>query len=272
VKRCSTIVVAALVLLAVPSVAAAVTPGAVLDQSAAVNSCNSIVNNTQSLSETFTAGLTGQLTDVVLTLFNTSANSPLHVAITDSTSGAPGSTVLAAVDVPTTAVGATDTDYDVAFPSPPDVVAGTTYAITVTSTGTGFWLWECSLDDYAGGQFYYNNGGVGSWTGQSFADSAFATYVLVPPPPGTGRAGYCAAAGDTWANGAVIPAGTFLNLATGQPSADSHYAGATPAIYLQGEGISCDAPPPGWKQDGYAGSGGPSEQPDAIYPYFTPGG
>jgi hypothetical protein len=271
VKRCSMIVVAALVLLALPSVAAAVTPGAVLDQSAAVNSCNSIVNNTQSLSETFTAGLTGQLTDVVLTLFNTSGNSPLHVAITDSTAGAPGSTVLASVDVPTTAVGATDTDYDVAFSSPADVTAGTTYAITLTSTGTGFWLWECSLDDYAGGQFYYNNGGVGSWTGLSFDDNAFATYVLVPPPPGTGRAGYCAAAGDTWANGTAIPAGTFLNLATGQPAADAHYAGATPAVYLQGEGISCDAPPPGWKQNGYAGSGGPSQQPGGIYPYFVPG-
>ena len=34
---------------------------------------------------------------------------------------------------------------------------------------------------------YYNNGGVGSWTGLSFDDSAFATYVLVPPPAGTGR-------------------------------------------------------------------------------------
>jgi hypothetical protein len=265
------IVVAALVLLAIPSVASAVTPGAVLDQSAAVNSCNSLVNNTQSLSETFTAGLTGQLTDVVLTLFNTSANSPLHVAITDSTAGAPGSTVLAAVDVPTTAVGATDTNYDVAFSSPADVTAGTTYTITLTTTGTGFWLWECSVDDYAGGQFYFINGGVGSWTGLSL-DLAFATYVLVPSPAGTERAGYCAAAGDTWANGTAIPAGTFLNLASGQPSADSHYAGATPAIYLQGEGISCDAPPPGWKQNGFAGSDGPSQQPGDIYPYFTPGG
>ena len=179
--------------------------------------------------------------------------------------------MLATVDVPTTAVGATDTDYDVAFSSPADVTAGTTYTITLTSTGTGFWLWECSLDDYAGGQLYYNHGGVGSWTGLSFDDAAFATYVLVPPPVGTGRAGYCAAAGDTWANGTAIPAGTFLNLASGQPSADSHYAGAT-LPFTSKVRASAATRLRRLATERVRGSGGPSQQPGDIYPYSAPSG
>ena len=52
---------AALVLLGNPGRRDSGHPRAsVLDQSAAANSCNSVVSNTQSLSETFTAGLTGQ--------------------------------------------------------------------------------------------------------------------------------------------------------------------------------------------------------------------
>ena len=58
------------------------------------------------------------------------------------------------------------------------------------------------------------------------------------------RLGYCAAAGDTDpSTGAALVAGSFINLAEGQPALDSNYTGATPAIYVQGIGITCDLPP-----------------------------
>ncbi len=82
-----------------------------------------------------------------------------------------------------------------------------------------------------------------------------------PPPPLAQRAGYCAAAGDVDpVSGQPIPAGTFLNLNKGQPDSDPNYAGATPARYVEGEGITCDAPPPGDVQDGF----------EAGYPSFGP--
>src|SRR5579883_3191899 len=62
--------------------------------------------------------------------------------------------------------------------------------------------------------------------------------------PGVQPEAYCAAAGDTWpATGATaadtpIPQGTMLELVAGQPSWDSHYSGATPAIYVVDYGLT----------------------------------
>ncbi|MDH4178485.1 MAG: hypothetical protein OEV72_12995 [Thermoleophilia bacterium] len=40
--------------------------------------------------------------------------------------------------------------------------------------------------------------------------------------------------------------GEFLNLVRGQPSADPQYDGWEYAWYVDGKGITCDAPPAGW--------------------------
>jgi hypothetical protein len=81
-------------------------------------------------------------------------------------------------------------------------------------------------------------------------------------PPQTNRSGYCSAPGNTnGLTGASIPAGTFLDLATGQPSEDAHYAGATPAIFVAGQGITCDPPPVGFVLSGLVG----------IYPFYRAG-
>lgn len=71
------------------------------------------------------------------------------------------------------------------------------------------------------------------------------------------RGGYCAVAGNVDPDtGQPIAPGTFLNLEEGQPSSDPDYAGATPAIEIAGEGITCNPPPTGYvedgSQDGYA--------------------
>jgi hypothetical protein len=92
--------------------------------------------------------------------------------------------------------------------------------------------------------------------------------LLASPSSSGARVGYCAGAGDTWADGSSIAAGTFLNLLVGQPAADPHYAGATPAIFVQGTGITCDPPPAGYARHGTAepilGAGG------EFYAYFAP--
>ncbi len=67
------------------------------------------------------------------------------------------------------------------------------------------------------------------------------------------RVGYCAAAGNTNPfTGAPIAPGTFLDLLQDQPATDGHYTGATPAIFVQGIGITCDVPPAGDTKQGKA--------------------
>lgn len=82
------------------------------------------------------------------------------------------------------------------------------------------------------------------------------------------HAGYCSAAGNSWPDGTPITPGTFLYLIYQQPETDVHYKGATPAIYVKGIGITCDPPPAGYTQQGYAGE--ELSVPDGLYPYYAP--
>jgi hypothetical protein len=74
------------------------------------------------------------------------------------------------------------------------------------------------------------------------------------------RSGYCAGVGDSnpFTGQPILP-GAFLDLVRGHPASDPRYQGATPALFVAGKGITCDAPPAGYVQTGYQG----------IYPYFT---
>lgn len=269
-RRSLPIAVAAVALIAAGG-AGAVTSGAVLDQSAVEGGCSSGIGYgppTFSKAQTFTAGRTGLLTDVVLPLAN-DAGIDLTVSITTVSGGIPG-TVLSTVDVPAGSVGSSETSYDVAFGSPASVVTGTTYAITLSSTSAGQWSWYCNSSNvYAGGQGLYNSGG--GWNDIGF-DHAFETYVAPPVVAHAGRLGYCAAAGDTWQDGAAIAAGTFLDLVAGQPSTDPHYTGATPASFGEGYGLTCDALPAlGFKDTGYRvdSTGRHTGTANDLFEYFT---
>ena len=80
---------------------------------------------------------------------------------------------------------------------------------------------------------------------------------------GRARGGYCSIAGNTWQDGTAILAGTFLNLADGQPAAGD-YKGATSSYYLEGLGISCVVPAgyaPTGESVGYYGHGDPGPYP-----------
>jgi hypothetical protein len=90
--------------------------------------------------------------------------------------------------------------------------------------------------------------------------------VWVPPPP---HAAMCSVPGNTNPfTGAPIPPGTFLDLLAAQITSDPHYVGATPAIYVEGKGLTCDPPPPGYTQQGYAGNA--QHVAENFYPYWAP--
>jgi hypothetical protein len=113
----------------------------------------------------------------------------------------------------------------------------------------------------------------GHWVRADASDPACPVAAAPQPPPRQGT-GYCSVTGNTTPAGLPIVPGTFLNLVLGQPLVDAHYAGATPALYVEGVGITCDPPPVGFSFDGAArvdglGLTGPGD--GHIYPYYTKG-
>ena len=119
-------------------------------------------------------------------------------------------------------------------------------------------------------QSYTGPGGFGLDNVQLLATPA-PTPPAPPAPPAPSdspRAGYCAVAGNTWADGTPIMPGTFVNLGDGQASSDPHFVGATPAIFVSGKGITCDPPPKGFTHQGWATSA--MQVDDDLYPYYAP--
>jgi hypothetical protein len=125
-----------------------------------------------------------------------------------------------------------------------------------------------------GSPFPFSRKGIGQSIDSAYAATTGSTgstgthpHPQNPPastaPPG--RLGYCSVAGNTFPDGKSIPPGTFLDLQYGQPDTDPHYKGAYPANYIQGKGITCDNPPPGYVRDGF--HEGP-DTPSGVYPYF----
>ena len=84
------------------------------------------------------------------------------------------------------------------------------------------------------------------------------------------RAGYCSVPGNTSEAGAPLQPSTFLDLVVGEPEKDAHYAGATPAAYVEGLGLTCSPPPAGYVRHGFASGAG--QVGTGIYPYYAPAG
>lgn len=215
-----------------------VTPGATLDQSQDVTEgCATFTPGTR-IGQVFTAGVSGRLSDFLLTLGNASgAVGFVHVVLTGvDGSGLPDlSAEIASVDLPSSSIPVPDPALvDLQFGNP-SLAVGNQYAVLVsTSDTTGYEI--CgggSIDYYTGGQAWGTTDGGASWSDVG-GDSHFSTYML---PPSNTREGYCLN-------------GRFLNLAVGQPNLDPTYSGAVPSIFVRGLGISCDPPPPGYTQQG----------------------
>ena len=144
----------------------------------------------EDLAQTFTAGLTGDLVQVDVQIWNLisfgvpSATGDITLEIQTTSGGAPSGTVLAtetimSVSVPTT--GGTVPFTNVVLSAPFGVTAGDILAIVLLYSGPGNYLWRFSGGDlYApGGIFPRLN--AGSWVGP-FGDGGFQTWVDVPEP------------------------------------------------------------------------------------------
>lgn len=150
------------------------------------------------------------------------------------------------------------------------------YATTLSSSGSGSSTWGVvDGGTYAAGNFVFQNGGSlsagwdGNWPFYDLAFQArFGTLVRAVFVPVPARGGYCTVAGNTDPySGAALAAGTFVNLAQEQVAGDPSYTGVVPAIYVEGKGLTCDAPPAGYTQHGLAGDD--QKVGSGLYPYYT---
>ena len=218
--------------------ALAITPDSQVDQSQTVTEGCLTVTPALIVGQVFTAGVSGRLSDVVLTLGNTTAAvGSLHVALTRTDGlGHPDlATEIAGVNlsasaVPTPGPGGVDLQF-----GDPTLTAGHQYALVVSTTDPdGFDICGAgSIDYYVPGQAWETVDGGASWLVVN-GDAHFTTYML---PLDLSRVGYCLG-------------GRFLDLVAGQPDADPRYSGAVPAIFVKGIGVTCGPPPPGYTQQG----------------------
>ena len=146
------------------------------------------LTSTQSLAQTFTAGLTGGLDQVDLKLSKTGTpTQPLTVEIRNAAAGSPGGTLLASGSIPASAAPATSEFVSLGFATPPAVTAGTQYAIVAytASANPNRWNWAVdATNPYAGGTAHFQAASPPgpTWIDQPGEDLSFKTYVLTPTP------------------------------------------------------------------------------------------
>jgi hypothetical protein len=179
---------------------AAFGPGAALagtvDQQQPVAEVANPFSGTNSRAQTFTAGISGKIDQVDLTLSTVTTTLPLKVEVRNVEGGAPGNAVLGTQTDVNPINGPTENQVvPVKFLGlQADVVKGTQYAIVVYTGDIG-WAWNGTLTPgpYTGGTALHSSSGVGNgpWTADDW-DMAFKTYVA--PSSSTGPTGQRAAA------------------------------------------------------------------------------
>jgi hypothetical protein len=156
------------------------------------------IGTNQTVAQTFTAGLSGNIDRVDLVIDKEGAPAaPLGIEIRSVSGGSPTSTVLAAISIPASRVPTSPTWGAISFASPATAVAGTQYAIVASSAATvsNEYEWtEAPLppaNPYAGGAvFSMAPAASGSWASAAAGvDLAFKTYVA-PPPTGERAAAF----------------------------------------------------------------------------------
>jgi hypothetical protein len=168
---------------AVPGAATAGT----LDQQQTATDYNGGIGATSTIAQVFTSGLTGSLDHVDLLLVHlASPTDPVTVEIRNTSSSAPGSSVLASASLPPASIPLTSAFVPVTFASPPAVAAGTQYAIVAYSADpSNDYGWGTKLADvYPGGHSYNVTlsppGPSPVWNDGAAVDQAFKTYVATP--------------------------------------------------------------------------------------------
>jgi hypothetical protein len=148
-------------------------------------------HSTQSVAQTFTAGLSGKLDQVDLNLnMSGSPPVPLTVDLRDVSGGLPGNAILASQSVLSSGVVAFPGSGWVSFvfSTPAPVTAGAQYAIVAHSAAvfpeTYAWSQGMGTDPYAGGSAYLASPPTAPWMPVPIGppDFAFKTYVVPQPP------------------------------------------------------------------------------------------
>ena len=220
------------VLLAASSIGLASPAAAVgtLDQSATgSNGGGSNVQNTSmTLSQTFTAGMSGQLAqvDLYLSKYGTPTSATLSIKAVDG-SGNPTGAPLASEVVSEAGISGVFSTIPFAFANPATVTALTQYALVLSCQGCGsgfpfgsYINWGLATNSYSGG--IADNSNYSPWAGGGY-DFIFATYVSpvsvaavagsTPPDVlqhvGLPKSGSCADVDDSKLNWAGVSTGSW---------------------------------------------------------------
>ena len=177
------------------------TSAPILDQLNVVSNggCGSIPGGSEAVGQTYTAGRTGTLAGIALSVFPNSIASgcmidpvpsqvyPLNIAIMSFDSTGTPSMVVGQVTVSTDQLSFTDV---ITFPMVIAQVAGGQYAILLSAptapSDVVAAFWSAALDTYTGGgDFILYSSTPGDWSGVGDVDYAFQTFVEsseVPEP------------------------------------------------------------------------------------------
>ncbi len=177
--------------------------GGVAHAAVQVDQQNDVTSNATSSSaagnyggQSFTAGLTGRLTQIDVQVSRSGSSGPLTVGVYATSGGLPTGSALASQTIPQADLPTLAEWFSVMFSSPANVVAGTQYAFALQapSTGEGALVQFSAVtpETYAGGILLDN--GPSAWAANTVsADMIFRTYVDVassgdtstpqPPPP-----------------------------------------------------------------------------------------
>ena len=259
---------------AVPALAAGT-----IDQSYAATDTMEVIHDVIVAAQTFTAGRTGSLDRVDLSIGRIDNPGTLTIRIETVAAGVPSGSVLATATVPVSGVPNDSVVHPVSVPLPPSLsLLGTQYAIVLSAAGAPAdtaWLWALdSLNGYAGGSALTGDTTTGIWTTHALDDRAFATYVdptpcaigtwsstgygsCVPADPGSYAAGPGATAQAPCSLGTyqpnagagsclIAPVGTYVD-ATGAIAATACPAGTTTTGTGSADATACrtiDPTPP----------------------------
>jgi hypothetical protein len=168
-------------------------PAGTLDQQQSAGGASSAIVSTQSLAQSFTAGISGNLdqADLFLTAFGT-PSAAMNVEIRNVSAGSPGTSVLASASVPASSVSGSPGGFvSFHFATPAPVTAGSQYALVAWSAAVfpddDAWSRGAGTNPYTGGNLFQNGTSPpsGPWSSQPTSDFAFKTYVAPPTPPAT---------------------------------------------------------------------------------------
>ena len=141
--------------------------------------------DTQRLGQTFTAGVTGMLTQLELPIGQHIAGGALRIDVRLAPGGTPVEDDAQAMGVTVIANGTYDASMSwrtIVLSAPVPVAAGSTYAISIWTPGPGGYIWNSAdTDTDPSRQAYTRIEPVGQWVNQGIVDLLFKTWVVPVP-------------------------------------------------------------------------------------------